>query len=320
MKKIQILCPVYKEEGILEFHGQLVAAIAPLKKHYSVSHLYVVDPSTDSTESLLASLATHEREVEVVVMSRRFGHQAALVAGIDLCDADALVMLDSDGQHPPEVIAEMIARWESGAEIVQALREDGDETGYWKRTTSAMFYRVITAIGSVALQPGAADFRLLDRRVVDVLRHELPERNVFLRGLVAWVGYNVSFVRFSPRERTQGRSKYQPSALFSFALQGISSFSKTPLRLCTVTGMAIAALSLLAGGVQVIGYFLGSHDVRGWASLMTLMSFIGGVQMFFMGIFGEYLGQIFDEVKRRPRYLVRQRYPERGKTPLNPPN
>lgn len=315
MKKIQILCPVYKEEGILEFHEQLVAAVAPLKQRYSVSHLYVVDPSPDGTESLLAGLATGESEVEVVVMSRRFGHQAALVAGIDLCDADALVMLDSDGQHPPELIAEMVARWESGAEIVQALREDGDETGYWKRTTSAMFYRVIRAIGSVALQPGAADFRLLDLRVVDVLRHELRERNVFLRGLVAWVGYNVSFVRFSPRERTQGKSKYRPSTLFSFALQGISSFSKTPLRLCTVTGMAIAALSLLAGGAQVIAYFLGSHDVRGWASLMTLMSFLGGVQMFFMGIFGEYLGQIFDEVKRRPRYLVRQRYPERTRTP-----
>jgi len=174
---------------------------------------------------------------------------------------------------------------------------------------------VITAIGSIQLQSGAADFRLLDRRVVDVLRHEFPERNVFLRGLVAWVGYNVSYVRFSPRERLQGRSKYRPSVLFNFALQGISSFSKTPLRVCTMTGMAIAAISLILGGAQVIAYFLGHANVRGWASLMTLMSFLGGVQMFFMGIFGEYLGQIFDEVKRRPRYLVRQRYPERASTP-----
>jgi len=316
MKKIQILCPVYKEEeGIVDFHGSLVVALTPLRQRYDVAYLYAVDPANDRTEQLLAQLAESTSNVDVIVMSRRFGHQAALVAGIDLCEADALVMLDSDGQHPPEVIAEMVARWESGAEIVQGLREDGEETGRLKRTTSAMFYRVITAIGSIQLQSGAADFRLLDRRVVDVLRHEFPERNVFLRGLVAWVGYNVSYVRFSPRERLQGRSKYRPSVLFNFALQGISSFSKTPLRVCTMTGMAIAAISLILGGAQVIAYFLGHANVRGWASLMTLMSFLGGVQMFFMGIFGEYLGQIFDEVKRRPRYLVRQRYPERASTP-----
>ena len=320
MKKIQILCPVYKEEeGIVEFHEQLVRVLEPTRQSYRISYLYAVDPSTDRTEQVLAELAASRPDVEILVMSRRFGHQAALIAGIDQSDADALVMLDSDGQHPPEVIAEMVKRWESGAEIVQGLREDGNETGYLKRTTSAMFYRVITAIGSIALQSGAADYRLLDRRVVDVLRHQFPERNVFLRGLVAWVGYNVSYVSFSPRERMQGRSKYRPSVLFNFALQGISSFSKTPLRLCTVTGMAIAALSLLAGGAQVVAYFLGHADVRGWASLMTLMSFLGGVQMFFMGIFGEYLGQIFDEVKRRPRYLVRQRYPERSQPPLDSP-
>lgn len=316
MKSIQILCPVYKEEeGILGFHDKLAAALEPVRRRYNIAYLYAVDPSNDRTEPLLAELAAAADDVQVLVMSRRFGHQAALIAGIDQCDADALIMLDSDGQHPPEVIAEMVARWESGAEIVQGLREDGGETGYLKRTTSAMFYRVINAIGSIALQPGAADFRLLDRRVVEVLRREFGERNVFLRGLVAWVGYNVAFVRFSPRERVQGRSKYRPTVLFNFALQGISSFSKTPLRLCTVTGMAIAAISLVAGAAQVVGYFFGSADVRGWASLMTLMSFIGGVQMFFMGIFGEYLGQIFDEVKRRPRYLVRRRYPERGRSP-----
>jgi len=244
--------------------------------------------------------------VRVLVMSRRFGHQAALIAGIDSCDADALIMLDSDGQHPPELIPQLVEQWENGAQIVQAMRQDGAETGFLKRTTSAMFYRVISRIGSIQLNPGAADYRLLDRAVVRVIRDEVQERNIFLRGIVAWVGYRIAFVEFEPLARMKGASKYRPSVLINFAIQGISSFSKTPLRLCTITGLIVAALSVLAGAAQVVGYVFG-HGVgaAGWASLMTFVSFLGGLQLFFMGIFGEYLGQIFDEVKRRPRYLIR---------------
>jgi len=307
MKSLQILCPVFREEEvILEFHARLRAAVAALGERYRVSFVYAMDPSPDRTEAILLELAQRDADVRVLVMSRRFGHQAALIAGIDSCEADALIMLDSDGQHPPELIPQLVEQWENGAQIVQAMRQDGIETGFLKRTTSAMFYRVISRIGSIQLNPGAADYRLLDRAVVRVIREEVQERNIFLRGIVAWVGYRIAFVEFEPLQRMKGASKYRPSVLINFAIQGISSFSKTPLRMCTVTGLIVAALSVLAGFAQVVGYFFGHGvDAAGWASLMTFVSFLGGLQLFFMGVFGEYLGQIFDEVKRRPRYLIR---------------
>lgn len=305
MKSLQILCPVFREEEvILEFHRRLREAVAPLHGAYALSFVYAVDPASDGTEAILLDLAARESEVRVLVMSRRFGHQAALIAGIDVCDADVLVMLDSDGQHPPELIPRLLAEWEAGAQIVQTIRRDGAETGFLKRTTSAMFYRIISRIGSIDLRAGSADYRLLDREVVEVIRDRLPERNMFLRGVVAWVGFRISFLEFEPAQRLLGASKYRASILFNFAVQGISSFSKTPLRLCTVTGMLVASLSIAAGLGLVLAYVFGHGDVAGWASLMTFVSFLGGLQLFFMGIFGEYLGQIFDEVKARPRYLV----------------
>jgi dolichol-phosphate mannosyltransferase len=306
MKSIQILCPVFREEEvILDFHDRLLRAVEHLRGAYRLSFVYVVDPGGDRTERILLDLAGRCDEVRVLVMSRRFGHQAALMAGIDACEADALVMLDSDGQHPPELIPELLAQWESGAQIVQTIRRDGGETRFMKRVTSALFYRLISRIGSIDLRAGAADYRLLDRVVLDVIRSQLPERNMFLRGVVAWVGYRIQFIEFAPAPRLQGASKYRTSILVNFAVQGISSFSKTPLRLCTLTGLVVALASVLTGLGLVIAYLAGfGVDAAGWASLMTFISLLGGLQLFFMGIFGEYLGQVFDEVKARPRYLV----------------
>lgn len=308
MKTIQILCPVFREaEGILLFHERLSAAVQSLKDRYRIGFIYAVDPAGDRSEEILLDLASCSDDVEVLVMSRRFGHQAALIAGIDASDCAALVMLDSDGQHPPELIPRLIEKWESGADIVQTLRQDGKETRFMKRTTSALFYWLISRIGSIDLKAGAADYRLLSRRVIDVLRDQLKERNVFLRGLVTWIGYNINYVEFEPEARRFGASNYRTSILFNFALQGISSFSKTPLRICTITGLVIASLSVILGTIFVVGYALGPSRAPGWASLITFITFLGGVQLFFMGIFGEYLGQIFDEVKQRPRYLIAQR-------------
>ena len=308
MKSIDVLCPVFRErEGILDFHVRLRDALAPLRSRFSVTVTYVVDPACDGTEEVIEGLVAREPSVRLLVMSRRFGHQAALLAGIDATTADALVMLDSDGQHPPELIPTLVDHWESGAKIVQTLRRDGFETGFLKRSTSSMFYRLLTRIGSIELKQGAADFRLLDRAVVDVIRDQLQERNAFLRGLIAWVGYNVAFVEFQPRERMFGASKYRPSILFNFALQGISSFSKAPLRLCTVLGIWVSILSVLAGIGMVASYLFGDVAVPGWATLMTFLSLMAGMQFFFMGVIGEYVGQVFDEVKGRPRYIVAHR-------------
>jgi polyisoprenyl-phosphate glycosyltransferase len=309
MKLIEIQCPVFREgEALQQFHAHLCAAVEPLRKRYAFLFTYIMDPSEDATEAVLQRMSSQHSDLRVLVMSRRFGHQAALLAGIDVCKADALIMLDSDGQHPPEMIETLVSHWESGAQVVQTLRKDGAETGFLKRKTSAWFYRILSRIGSIDLQPGAADYRLLDRAVVDTIRNDFSERNIFLRGIIAWVGYKTSFVEFVPMKRMSGASNYRASVLFNFAIQGISSFSKFPLRLCTVIGLLVSVMSVLSAIVMLIDYFLGSRATPGWATLMAFVSFLGGMQIFFMGVFGEYLGQVFDEVKSRPRYLVARSY------------
>lgn len=309
MKTICILCPVYREaEGISAFHARLRLALEPLRSRYVLKVVYALDPSPDDTEAVLRGLSESDPEVEVFVMSRRFGHQAALVAGMEHCRGDALVMLDSDCQHPPELIPDLVHKWEGGADIVQTVRQDGAEAGWLRRATSRWFYRVFMSIGSVGLNSGAADYRLLSARVLDVFRRDMREHNPFLRGLVTWVGFNICYVSFVPERRSMGRSKYRASTLFNFALSGICSFSKTPLRMAIISGIVIAALSFLFGALQIIAYYLGAPRVPGWASLFLAMSLFSGIQLFFLGLLGEYVGLIFDEVKGRPRYLLRTRY------------
>ncbi len=307
MSSIDIVCPVFREQDvILAFHSRLTAVVNSVSDRHNVRILYVVDPSTDRTEKILAELSERDRRVVVLIMSRRFGHQAAIVAGLDESTADALIMMDSDLQHPPELIPELISRWESGAEIVQTLRQDGNETGFAKRVTSRLFYKLMK-IGSVNLPSGAADYRLLSGRVVEVFRERMTEHNPFLRGLVGWVGFNINYVEFQPAQRMHGRSKYKISTLFDFALNGICSFSNVPLRICIIVGFMIALLSLASVVIQLAIYLIGSTVAPGWASQFTTTSLVGGIQLIFLGILGEYVGLIFDEVKNRPRYLISHR-------------
>jgi dolichol-phosphate mannosyltransferase len=309
MKQIDIICPVYCEENVIgAFHGRLMAAIECLPLLYCLRVYYVLDPSPDQTEIVLRELAAQDPRVTVLVMSRRFGHQAALIAGMEACDGDAAIMLDSDLQHPPELLPVLVERWENGAEIVQTIRRDGSETAFAKRFTSRLFYRLLQKIGSIEPLPGAADYRLLSRRVLEVFRTQLREHNPFLRGLVSWVGFNISLVPFTPAPRQAGRSKYRLATLLNFALNGICSFSNLPLRFCIATGFAIAAVSMILALLQVVFYFFSARSAPGWASLMTWVSLIGGVQLMGLGILGEYVGLIFDEVKARPRYIVDRVY------------
>src|SRR6266511_5379108 len=313
MRTIDLICPVFREEEVIAlFHDRLSAVLAPLDQRYTIRILYVLDPSPDRTEMILSTISANDPRVEVLVMSRRFGHQAALIAGIDHSRADAAIMLDSDLQHPPELIPRFIELWEQGAEIVQAVRQDGPETGIAKRLTSRWFYKLFLKLGAVELPVGASDFRLLSKRVADVLRAQLPEQNPFLRGLVGWLGFNVANVPFNPTPRARGRSNYRASTLVNFALNGICSFSKVPLRFCIGAGVVIAAISFLGAFALLLLYALGKTYVPGWPSLITALCFLGGIQLFLLGVIGEYVGLIFDEVKRRPRYVVDRRYTAGG--------
>jgi dolichol-phosphate mannosyltransferase len=287
----------------------LLATTTPLAQAYRFRFIYVVDPSPDRTEATLARLAEQDSRIDVLVMSRRFGHQAALVAGLDASDGDAVVMLDSDMQHPPPLIPKLIEHWRDGAEVVQALRRDNAKIGIAKRASSGLFYWFFERVAKIRMSPGAADYRLLSRKVADVFRERLREHNPFLRGLFAWVGYRIVYVDFLPDARAAGSSKYTLRSLIAFALNGFCSFSKLPLRACIFLGFAFAVLSMLMGIAFVLEYFL-SHKpiVPGWASLFAVLSFGLSMNLFFLGVLGEYVGLIFDEVKDRPRYLIDRAY------------
>ena len=316
MRSIDVMCPVYAEGNAIGiFHEHLVEALAPLLNRYEFRFIYVVDPAGDDTEVVLEALARKDRRIDVVVMSRRFGHQLALVAGIDASSGDAIVMLDSDLQHPPDLILRLVEEWEQGGDIVQAIRTDGLEVAAWKRLTSRWFYKTFMSVGSIELKSGAADFRLLSRRVVEVFKTEMREHSPFLRGLVSWVGFDVRYVPFNTAKRLAGRTKYRIATLVEFAINGMTSFSRVPLRACVVTGFAVAFASFLYGLFAVAEALIATRGVPGWPTLITMMSFLGGVQLIFLGVIGEYVAVIFEEVKNRPRYLVARRisFRESGK-------
>jgi polyisoprenyl-phosphate glycosyltransferase len=309
MQTIDIICPVFQEEeSIALFHAKLSSIADELSSRYSCCILYVLDPSHDRTEAILRDICSADSRVQLLVMSRRFGHQLALTAGMDHSPGDAIVMLDCDLQHPPELITQLVKIWEDGADVVQCVRQDGPEQNLLKRFISRSFYKVFLQLGEVELPVGAADYRLLSRRVVDVLRAQVREHNPFLRGLVSWIGFKIVYVPFTPVQRERGRSKYSASALINFAINGICSFSKVPLRFCIGAGCILAIMSILSAVVQLAIYFFGHFDVPGWASILATVSLIGGIQLFFLGVVGEYVGLIFDEVKNRPRYVLDRHY------------
>lgn len=313
MKTVDVICPVFREqEAISLFHQRLIAVLDRHRDNYRFQVRYVLDPSGDGTEAILKEIAQADTRVEVLVMSRRFGHQAALIAGMDRSDAEAVIMLDSDLQHPPELISELIQRWAAGADIVQTVRQDQGEIHVLKRMTSRWFYQLFHKMGGVGLQVGAADYRLLSRHVVQIFRNEVREHNPFLRGLVGWVGFRVDYIPFVPAARVHGRSKYRLSTLLNFALNGICSFSKVPLRLCVGIGFILSILSIILGLTHVILYLTDAVYVPGWASLFSGIMFIGGIQLFFLGVLGEYISLIFDEVKNRPRYIISHRINNRS--------
>lgn len=304
LRRLDVICPVFREElGIERFDTELWGVLDSLEG-YECHVMYVLDPYPgDGTQVQLATICSRNPHASALVLSRRFGHQAALLAGLAHAPGDVVVMMDSDLQHPPETIRDLVAAFEGGADIVQAVRIDAPSTSWLKRKTSHAFYALMSRLASIDMRGGSADFRLFSRRVVDVF-DSLPERNPFIRGLTSWVGFNVAHVEFTCRDREVGESKYTLRSLVEFALTGITSFSKVPLRAAAVTGLAMSFFSLVYAGIAIVSYFLAAYVPPGWASTTAVVSFVGGTQLLFLGLIAEYVGQIFDEVKARPRYLV----------------
>ncbi len=306
MKKISIVIPAYNEEGNLMPVYQRIKSVFEKMQGYGFEIIFVNDGSRDNTQLRLEEMALDFPEIKYIEFSRNFGHQPAVKAGMDYADGNVIISMDGDLQHPPELIPQMVQKWEQGYDIVYTIRSYPKEISYFKRKTSDLFYRFLSQISDVDLtNGGGSDFRLIDASVAQVMKN-LKEDDLFLRGLTSWMGFNQTGIEFVAGERFSGQSSYDLKKMLKFAFTGITSFSVKPLYLATYLGFIFSSLSLLY--IPYVLYaFLTKTEISGWASLIMTIVFFGGVQLIILGILGIYLGKIFKQVKGRPNYIVRSK-------------
>jgi polyisoprenyl-phosphate glycosyltransferase len=265
--------------------------------------ILVDDGSTDGSTALIRKLAENDARVRPVIFARNFGHQIAVTAGIDFARGDAVIIIDADLQDPPEVILELINKWREGYEVVYAVREERQGESWFKKTTASLFYRMIYRITDVAIPMDAGDFRLMDRKVVEVMKH-MREKHRFLRGMSAWVGFKQVGVSYKRQPRFAGETKYPLSKMIKLALNAVTSFSYFPLQLATYMGFIAAGLSVLAIPIIVVLRLTTGTALFGQATTLIIVLFLGGLQLISLGVIGEYIGRIYDEAKGRPLYIV----------------
>lgn len=302
-KKIAIVIPVCNEKGNVSLMTEAVCNVMDtLPYKYTIN--FVDDGSSDGTAEVLKETAAANNKVFFISLSRNFGHQNALKAGLDLSNADAVISMDGDLQHPPALIPELIKHWESGVDIVYTIRKDHQEVPMMKRKTSNMFYNLMNSLSDIELEAGTADFRLMDKRVVDVCR-TFNEMDLFWRGLVKWIGFTQLGIEYEPAERKFGKSKYTYKKMMQFALRGITSFSIKPLSIAIYLGFTFSILSLLYIPYTIYALYFG-HAISGWASMIVTIAFFGGLQLMILGIIGMYLGKLFLQSKDRPHYIIKE--------------
>lgn len=300
---ISVVIPVCNEaENVPTLYDRLKSVLETLP--YSVEILFVDDGSTDGTFKAVKQLQQRDRRIKALSFSRNFGHQAALTAGLQFATGDAVITMDGDLQHPPSLIPTLIEKWKEGNQVVFTVRESTADESFFKRVTSRIFYRIMTASSQTPVQPFGADFRLLDRAVVASL-NTMEERDRFLRGLIGWVGFSSVGVPFTADARAAGTTKYSTKRMVKFALDGILSFSATPLRLVTFLGFGVSALSFLYGAYSLYAFFFTDLTIPGWTSLLVTVLFLGGVQLISIGFLGEYLVRVYNEAKHRPLYIIK---------------
>ncbi|WP_175662999.1 glycosyltransferase family 2 protein [Burkholderia ambifaria] len=304
---ISLVVPFHDEEETID---AFFAETLPILESVAAVRFELVcinDGSRDRTLDRLLAIAAGDARVHVVDLTRRFGKEAALTAGLDEAAGAAVILIDADLQDPPALIPAMIERWRGGAEVVAAKRTDRLCDPYLQRAAAALYYRVHNALSEVEMPENVGDFRLMDREVVDALR-ALPERRRFMKGLFAWVGFRTAIIEYTRAPRSGGRSKFSGWRRWNFALEGITSFSTVPLRVWTYVGITFAMLSLVYGAFIVVRTLFFGNPVHGYPSLISVVLFVGGIQLIGIGVIGEYLGRIYHESKQRPVYLVRRRY------------
>ena len=305
-KLISVVIPCYNEEEVIAATVDRLQAMTKEIGGYRFELIFVDDGSADKTITILQELAETVPDIRIVALARNFGHQIAVTAGIDATRGDAVVLIDADLQDPPEVIPEMIARWEEGYEVVYGTRKSRPGESAFKLTTARMFYRVINRLSEIPIPLDTGDFRLMDRTVVDVLK-SMPERHRFVRGMVAWVGFRQLELPYERAKRFAGESKYPLRKMVAFALDGIISFSSKPLRIAMTLGVMCSLLACLGILYAIYMRIFTSIWVEGWTALMIAVLFIGGIQLIALGVIGEYLARVYTESKSRPLYVVNDR-------------
>lgn len=304
-RKITLVSPFYNEEkGVQGFFNRINEVFALLADRYDLEVIAINDGSRDQTYLELIRAKADNDYLTVVDLSRNFGKEAAVSAGLDFATGDAVIPIDSDLQHPPEVVLELIKKWEEGAEVVLAKRVDRETDRLVQKWTASFFYKLHNRISEIDIPADVGDFRLMDRKVVEALK-TLPETRRFMKGLFAWVGFRTTTVEYKVAPREHGTTSFNTWKLWNFALEGITSFSTAPLRVWTYLGGAVSALSFIYASYLLIKTVFFGADTPGYASIMITILFACGIQLIGIGVLGEYIGRIFAESKKRPVYIVR---------------
>lgn len=300
--KISLVVPVFNEEDTIPIFYKAVREYEPLNE-YEVEIVFINDGSKDSTENIINALAISDELVKPLSFTRNFGKEPALFAGLDHASGDAVIPIDVDLQDPIDVIPHLIEKWKAGADMVLAKRTDRSTDGHLKRKSAEMFYKLHNKISNPKIEENVGDFRLMSREVVENIK-KLPERNLFMKGVLSWVGGKTAVVEYSRSERCAGESKFNGWKLWNLALEGITSFSTFPLRVWTYIGLGVSAFAFIYAAWMIIDKLIWGNPVPGYPSLMTAILFLGGVQLIGIGVLGEYIGRIYIESKQRPRYVL----------------
>lgn len=304
MKKISVVVPMYYEEEVAKECYTRLKNVLEKIENYNYEIIFVNDGSKDKTLEILKEIAKENKKVKIISFSRNFGHQCAVTAGLRYVTGDAIVIIDADLQDPPELIPEMIKLWEEGNEVIYGKRKSREGESRFKLLTASMFYKTLNALSDVEIPKDTGDFRLVDRKVVEVI-NSLPEHNKFLRGLFSWVGFKQKAYEYERKERYAGKTKYPLKKMLKLAQDGIFSFSIKPLKIVGAMGILSVLISIMLFVYAVLSYaFDWNNLVPGWTSLMVTMTFIGGMILISLWMIGEYIGRIYDETKRRPEYII----------------
>ena len=301
--KISLVVPVFNEEATIPIFYKTVREFEGLKDH-EVEIIFINDGSSDSTEAIINALAVSDKLVVPLSFTRNFGKEPALFAGLDNATGEAVIPIDVDLQDPIDVIPHLIEKWQDGADMVLAKRIDRSTDGRLKRKSAEWFYKLHNKISNPKIEENVGDFRLMSQEVVENIKL-LPERNLFMKGVLSWVGGKTDVVEYARAERVAGDSKFNGWKLWNLALEGITSFSTLPLRIWTYIGLVVAGLSFMYGAWMILDTLAFGNAVRGYPSLLVSILFLGGVQLIGIGVLGEYIGRIYIEIKKRPRYLLK---------------